>query len=237
MAKSDHRRAMDIESVQWVDMLMAGASQLNLNLSSDQTSQFQGHAQLLMQWNRKINLTAIADPVGIAVKHFLDSVAPLAHLSLSGEVLDLGTGGGFPGIPLKIMRPEVTMTLIDGTRKKINFVKQVIRQLDLDKIEALHQRAETMGALNQYACRYKSVISRAVSDLKDVVRLAMPLLANGGKIVIYKGPDEKIPEKLFLTPKGIKPGDEVVFQTRVISYKLPITGDQRRVVVLDMLTN
>lgn len=222
-----------IDSSQWTDMLVAGASQSHVALSSEQARQFNRYARLLLEWNRKINLTTITDPVQIAVKHFIDSVAPLDHLSKEGEWLDLGTGGGFPGIPLKIMRPWQPMTLIDGTRKKINFVKQVIRELELEKIEALHQRAEAMGEMAPYVHRYATIVSRAVADITQVALLAEPLLANNGKIVVYKGPGESVPKALELTPKHRT--DRAVAQFKVTSgtYKLPIFGDPRRVIILE----
>lgn len=215
---------------------MDGADQLNLVLSNHQAAQFIAHARLLLAWNQKINLTAITDPVEVAVKHFLDSVAPLAHLSIKGELLDMGTGGGFPGIPLKIMRPGHNMTLSDGTRKKINFVKQVIRDLGLNGIEAVHQRVEEMAALDAYAGRYATIVSRAVADLKTITLLARPLLAAKGKIMVYKGPREHVPERIVLAPKDIKARDRAVFKVTSIAYQLPLFKDRRKVAILEVDT-
>ena len=225
-----------IDTSQWTDMLMSGASQVGVELSWDQAAQFNQFARLLLAWNRKINLTAIVDPIQIAVKHFLDSVAPLSYLSTDGEILDLGTGGGFPGIPLKILRPDQKMTLIDGTRKKINFVKQVIRELDLGKIEAHHQRAEAIGEMAQYEGRYATIVSRAVADLTQVALLGSPLLKANGKIVVYKGPGESISKTIALDPKRNAPKAAKHFQVTTVSYTLPILGDHRRAVILEAAT-
>lgn len=231
MSRSNSNQTIMVESAQWMAMLMEGAAQLNITMSIDQATLLARHARLLLAWNRKINLTAITDPVQMAVKHFLDSVAPLAHIPIEGELLDMGTGGGFPGIPLKIMRPGQPMVLIDATRKKVNFVKQVIRELKLDYIEALHTRAEAMGMQEQHAGRYTVIVSRAVADLKVVAQLAEPLLAAGGMIVVFKGPRETLPDTLRLESSEGQ-GTDISFQVTSTAYHLPIIGDQRRVVLL-----
>ena len=134
-----------IGSDAWIDLLVQGADRLGHSLSPDQARQMALHVQLLLEWNQRTNLTAITDPVHVAVKHCLDAIAPLHLLPEEGALLDIGTGGGFPGIPLKIMRPDLDMTLIDSVRKKISFVNHVIRQLHLPRIEALHVRAQTLA--------------------------------------------------------------------------------------------
>jgi hypothetical protein len=115
---------MTPQSSEWKKMVLRGARQLGIVLTPGQLDCFAQHATLLLEWNRKINLTAIVDPAEMAVKHYLDAIAPIKHIPLQGHLLDIGTGGGFPGIPLKVMRPDQPMTLIDGVRKKISFVKQ-----------------------------------------------------------------------------------------------------------------
>jgi 16S rRNA (guanine527-N7)-methyltransferase len=222
---------LTMDSEQWVEQVTQAGARLNIALSREHVGRFFTHAQLLLAWNRKINLTAITDPMQIAVKHFLDSVAPLAHIPVDGELLDMGTGGGFPGIPLKIMRPFQPMTLMDGTRKKISFVKQVIRELGLNQIQAVHQRAEQMGLQETYAGRYAAIVCRAVADLQEVARLAYPMLAEGGTIVVYKGPGEVLPDVLWINA-GQGQGAAVGFQVTAVAYPLPVYGDPRRVVLL-----
>ena len=124
---------MQIGSERWRQVLIDGATGLKVHFSETQLEQFEQFARLLLVWNRKTNLTTITDPKEIAVKHLLDSIAALPHLTETDRLLDIGTGGGFPGLPLKIMRPGQPMTLIDGSRKKISFVRHAIQQLSLEK--------------------------------------------------------------------------------------------------------
>ncbi len=237
MIKSTQAHFIQIESAQWLDLVMEGAAQLHLDLSRRQAAQFAQHARMVLDWNRKVNLTAITDPVQMAVKHFLDALAPLARIPSQGWLLDIGTGGGFPGIPIKIMRPAQPVTLIDGTRKKINFVKQVIRELGLKNTEALHQRAEQMASLEEHAGRYTVIVSRALADINEVVMLAKPLLATGGTIVIYKGPGEKIPETLRFNSSRRRLPDDSAFRVASFAYELPFSGDRRNVVLLQAVTS
>jgi len=223
--------AMEIGSEKWMDFVLEGAAQLGLRVSPVQAAQFGRHGQLLMEWNRNINLTAITDPTQVAIKHYLDAIAPLSHIPSEGRLLDIGTGGGFPGIPLKIMRPAQAMTLIDSVRKKINFVKSVIRQLRLDQIEALHTRAEELWLQSVHAHNYEVIVSRALADLNVVVHMAMPLLADNGCIVAFQGPrgTGRYPDGRFSTM--IK--DRLYrFQLLTFTYKLPLLGDDRSVSIL-----
>ncbi len=204
---------------------------MGLTVSRLQAVQFARHGQLLMEWNRKINLTSITDPIQVAVKHYLDAIAPLNHIPAEGRLLDIGTGGGFPGIPLKIMRPRQTMTLIDSVRKKINFVKHVLRQLGLDRIDALHTRAEALAPDSVHAHKYEVIVSRALADLNAAAQMAVPLLSGEGCVVTYHGPRDasQYADSQFSTL--IK--DRLVrFHLSIVSYQLPYLGDQRSVSIL-----
>ncbi|MFZ1983872.1 MAG: RsmG family class I SAM-dependent methyltransferase, partial [Desulfatitalea sp.] len=132
---------MQVGSEQWRLLLVQGALEMGLPLASLHLDRMGLHAQALLEWNRTTNLTAITDPMEMAVKHFLDAIGPSIHIPCEGELLDIGTGAGFPGIPLKILRPGQPMMLIDGSRKKITFVKHIIRLLKLEKITATQMRA------------------------------------------------------------------------------------------------
>jgi 16S rRNA (guanine527-N7)-methyltransferase len=200
---------------------------MGLQLDPRQLDRMARHAQALLEWNRTTNLTAITDPQQVAVKHFLDAILPSTHIPREGQLLDIGTGGGFPGIPLKILRPGQPMTLIDGSRKKINFVKYVIRQLGLENIEALHVRAEQFGGHPENQERFAAIVCRAVSDLNAMARLALPLLAPGGKLFLYQGPSDA-PRRID-GEADLGPGITVEAS---VPYCLPILGDQRTLVVL-----
>jgi 16S rRNA (guanine527-N7)-methyltransferase len=218
---------MQIGDAQWVAMLIDGAAQMGMAVSGTQAALMARHAQVLLDWNRKLNLTAISDPVEVAIKHCLDAILPSPHIPLEGPLLDIGTGGGFPGIPLKIMRPEQSMTLIDGSRKKINFVKFVIRELQLPGIEAIQARAEDLAAGRAYQRHFQVIVARALADLDTIVKLSWPLLAPGGKILLYKGPDDAAQTGLTLDASDRRP---VSIET--VSYRLPVLGDGRTLVIV-----
>jgi 16S rRNA (guanine527-N7)-methyltransferase len=178
---------MKIGSQEWSHLIIAGAKSFGLQLEPDQTEQFAVHATEVIQWNQRMNLTSITRPLDIAIKHFLDSLAP-AHLIAPGAaLLDIGSGGGFPGIPLKVINPSSSVTLIDASRKKVNFIQHMIRTLNLDNTHALHSRAEELADDPAHMHRYDVVISRALSALDAFVALALPLLAEKGIIIALKG--------------------------------------------------
>ncbi len=221
---------MQIGSEEWIAAVIKGASQLGNTVTTDQARQMALHAQLLIEWNRRVNLTAITDPMGVAVKHCLDAVAPLHLLPAEGALLDIGTGGGFPGIPLKILRPDLAMTLVDSVRKKISFVNHVIRQLKLLQIEALHVRAQSLALQESRKGRYTVIVFRAFSDLKSALQLALPLLAPQGRVIAYQGPNDPSVDKLTESDIGQR------FQrVEQISYRLPYLGDERKLAVLQKI--
>ena len=181
------RLLMEIGAKEWSNLIIKGAADFDIDLDHSHTDQFAAYAAELIKWTKKINITSITDPVEIAAKHFLDSLAPARLIPQGAGLLDIGSGGGFPGIPLKILMPSLSVTLIDASRKKISFLKHVIRILKLENIEALHCRAEKLAVVPRFANSFDIIISRALSDLETFVRLALPLLARNGIIVALKG--------------------------------------------------
>jgi 16S rRNA (guanine527-N7)-methyltransferase len=225
---------MEIGSPGWLDIIMEGAAQMGLTVTADQARQFAVHGRCLLEWNRTINLTAITKPEDVAVKHFLDSIAPLSHLPSHGRLLDIGTGGGFPGLPLKVMRPELSMTLIDGIRKKVNFVKYAIRQMELEDILALQVRAEELGRDKACMGGFQTIVCRALTDPDSILSLAAPLLSPGGRIIAYQGPrpgasSPTRADSAQSTCGGLR------FRSTVHDYRLPFIGDSRSITVLQSL--
>lgn len=213
---------MQVGSDEWKALLIRAALQMGVALDAQQAGRMAVHASALVQWNRRINLTAITDPVHIAIKHFLDAVLPISQIPAQGRLLDMGTGGGFPGIPLKVMRPDQSMTLIDAARKKINFVKYVLRALNATDISAVQARAETMGNDPAYRGRFQAVVCRAFSDLATIARLAAPLLVSDGRICVYQGPGG--------SPECTRDAEGDPCSYRILAtyrYILPILGDRR----------
>ena len=178
---------MEIGTKEWSNFLINQAKTIEIDLDHTQNRLFSTHAIELIKWTQKINITTITNPIEVASNHFLDSLVPARFIPPGAAMLDIGSGGGFPGIPLKVLLPKLSVTLIDASRKKVSFLKHVIRTLKLDNIEALHIRAEDLAIHPSYINRFNVIISRALSSLEYFVRLALPLLADGGIVIAMKG--------------------------------------------------
>jgi 16S rRNA (guanine527-N7)-methyltransferase len=162
---------------------------LGIQLSANQTEALQVYERELLHWNDKYNLTAIRDVKGIRMKHFLDSLSCLFYLSerLPVKVIDIGTGAGFPGIPLKIVLPKMHITLVDSIGKKTNFCNHIVDLLGLEDIEILQARAEEVGHMSEHREKYDCAIARAVANLSTLVEYLLPLVQLGGIMLAQKG--------------------------------------------------
>jgi 16S rRNA (guanine527-N7)-methyltransferase len=160
---------------------------MGFEIPEKQADQMAVYAEQLAVWNKKINLTAITDPCQMAEKHFIDSMAVVQLIPPSAGLIDMGSGGGFPGIVIKIMRPDVKILLLDSVRKKISFLKQVIRLLELESIDAVQGRAEDLGRDKAFAGQFDGVISRAFADLAKFIDLACPFIKKNGMLYAMKG--------------------------------------------------
>ena len=208
------------------DLLIAGAKELGVPLTTAQLASLNLFAEELKKWNRKINLTAIADDEGIAVKHLVDSLSLLKVVHGSGRMLDIGSGGGFPCIPVKIALPDLDIVSVDAVVKKISFQKQAVRLLNLAHFNAMHVRAETLAT--QYAESFDWVVSRAFSDIPTFVAMALPLLKSDGRIVAMKGrnaAEEAADAEGALAGMGVR-------VEALEEFLLPGTGDARCLVVM-----
>ena len=226
---------MKIGSSQWAKIIIEGAASFGLDLGPEQVSQFSVHAGELIKWNMKFNLTRITDPREMALKHYLDSLAPAPWLPSSCTLLDMGSGGGFPGIPLKIVKPSITLTLIDGSRKKINFLKHCLRVLHLEKSEALHVRGEKLTVDKDTAGGYDVIISRALSSLAEFVQIALPLLAEKGIIIALKGKAEagKIDAlSKYLTKIQLQSENRRLYSLTQHAYMLPFDKAERSIIII-----
>lgn len=208
------------------ELLATGAGELGISLSREQLRLLDIFAEELKKWNRKINLTAITDDEGIAVKHLVDSLSLLKVIQGAGRLLDIGSGGGFPGIPVKIVRPEIEVVSVDAVVKKISFQKQAVRLLGLTQFTATHARAELLS--ETYPEYFDWVVSRAFSDLAPFVAMALPVLKPEGVIVAMKGPgaaDEIVEAGAKLTELGARVDS-------VLDFRLPVSGDARSLIIL-----
>lgn len=219
---------MIIGSSDWQRMIRDAASRLGVEIGPAATEMFAVHARELLRWNQKINLTAITDPAAVAVKHFVDAVAALRVLPPGGRLLDVGSGAGFPGIPLKIARPALVVTLVDAARRKVGFLNHLIRTLALDQTVARHVRVETLAADPQHAGGYDVVICRAFTDLAGFVAVGLPLLAPGGRLVALKGRTAEAEAAALAAAAPTLPQLDI----RIDTFALPPSGDRRAIVVL-----
>lgn len=161
-----------------------------LSLDENKYLQFMTYKDLLQEWNKKINLTAIIEDDDIIKKHFIDCIKIFRADFLKGaqNIIDVGTGAGFPGIPIKILKPQINVTLLDSLNKRLTFLNEVINKLDLSDINTLHGRAEDFGKDRNYREKYDAAVSRAVANLAVLAEFCLPFVKVGGYFVAMKGP-------------------------------------------------
>ncbi len=176
-----------------------------IDLGPKRLESFKSYLAILLEWNEKMNLTGITDPEAIWHKHFLDSLTVLEAIPANAKrVIDIGTGAGFPGIPLAIVRPDLDITLLEATGKKVKFLEAVIASLGLKNISTLHHRAEILSKEKAYAARYDVALGRAVALLPVLAAYALPFLKTGGILIAQKklGTDERITSEEEVTKLG-----------------------------------
>ena len=173
----------------YYNLIEASCRSVNLEFDEEKYSQFVEYKNLIQEWNEKINLTAITDDEGIMKKHFMDSIKVFNFDGLrdAQSVIDIGTGAGLPGIPMKIVRPGMKVVLLDSLMKRVNFLNEVIAKLGLEDIKAIHGRAEDYGKAEYREC-FDVAVSRSVANMTLLTELCMPFVKVGGYFVAMKGP-------------------------------------------------
>lgn len=213
--------------------LKEAAPVLGFNLEEPQVELFQKYYQWLLSGNEKCNLTAITEPKDVAIKHFLDSLTCLLALDFppGAKVLDVGTGAGFPGIPLKIFRPDLDVLLMDSLQKRVVFLQETITHLGLSSIWAIQDRAEDFGRRENGRENYDIVVSRAVARLSVLAEYCLPCVKVGGYFISQKGPD--INDELTESAKALEIlGGQL---SEVKRLQLPVMGDARSIVVIEKI--
>lgn len=177
-------------------ILKEGLDKLNIKYDDEIIDKFKIYKDLLVEWNEKINLTTITQEDEVYIKHFLDSISCLLSdkIEKNAKVIDVGTGAGFPGLPIKMIRQDIKLTLLDSLNKRINFLKEVCDNIGIDDVEFIHSRAEDGGKNPKYRQAFDVVVSRAVANLTVLLEYTTPFLKVGGYMVCLKGPslDEEL---------------------------------------------
>ena len=207
-----------------------GLFELGITLSEQQKTQFLQYYELLVEWNSFMNLTAITEFDQVITKHFLDSLSlvKICDVAQAGRILDVGTGAGFPGIPLKIIYPELEVVLLDSLNKRVKFLNEVIERLGLTGITAIHGRAEDIAKQKEYRGSFDLVVSRAVANLSSLSEYCLPFVKTGGLFVPYKSGSVDL--ELSEAEKAIKVlGGEY---RDTVRFTLPDTDIDRTLVVI-----
>jgi 16S rRNA (guanine527-N7)-methyltransferase len=207
------------------NLLKNGLDEIDVAYSESQLRAFMIYLSELKKWNSTYNITALKTDEEIIIKHFLDSLLYLKAMPDGNiKLADIGTGGGFPGIPIKIIRPQTELTLIEPSRKKAYFLKNIVRKTGLSEITVLQQRIEQLG--DKFNSCFDLIVSRATFSIKEFLDLACPFLNDTGRLVISKGPKAEDELRQFNKAPGITPVENI------LSVKLPFTDAQRHIILL-----
>ena len=213
--------------------LYKGAQKLGLNLTPDQLQKFEVFYKELVEWNKRVNLTSVTGYEEVQITHFLDSLTVISGLPSpqSGKqlsIIDVGTGAGFPGIPLRIVLPEIRLVLLEATAKKAEFLRHVIAKLELSNVEIVRGRAEEVAHDESYRERFDIVVSRALASLNVLVELTLPFCAIGGRLIAHKKGD--ISHEVYQSSEAVNTlGGKII---KALDITLEEFDDDRRLVII-----
>lgn len=212
------------------DILIKGLKEIGIDPSGDAVEKLFKYKDILLEWNERINLTAIVEEKEIYIKHFLDSATCVStgYLKAGMSAIDVGTGAGFPGIPVKLLMSEIDLTLLDSLNKRISYLKDACSRLDISNVELVHSRAEEAGARALYREKYDIALSRAVAPMNILMEYCLPFVKVNGYFLCQKGPNCE--DELKEAQRAIKTlGGEVA---EVKSFMLPFSDIKHYIIVV-----
>ena len=218
---------MNIE--EFKKIMISYAEKINIKFTEEQLEKFYQYMNMLLEWNEKINLTAITEPKEVIIKHFIDSLSIWGEIKDNSKIIDVGTGAGFPGIPLKIYNDTLNVTLLDSLNKRTVFLKEVIEKLNLKNIEVIHGRAEDYAKIDKYRENYDYAISRAVAPLNILLEYLSPYVKIGGNVIAMKGSNAE--EEIKNSNNALK-----VLKCKIIEsskINLPENAGERYIILIE----
>jgi len=225
-----------VGSISWRQVLIKGGAEVGVELTTAMVDQLTTHAKQLAKWNRRISLTAVTKPLDVALKHFIDSLSIIPYLDDNKAILDIGSGGGFPGLPLAVARPELEVTMVDAVAKKVSFLKTVIRELAIPNCRARHYRVAAVPNSNgddnpRRLGRFDAVVSRALADPEWCLRLAMSHLTPEGTVLMMQGRVEQgVASSLRALFRKFQPQHKITVEIHPVH--LPFLQATRHLVVI-----
>lgn len=217
-----------MEKEEFFQKLYEKAENIGIIINEEQLEKFYKYMNLLLEWNEKINLTAITEPNDIILKHFIDSITINKYIEENGYVIDIGSGAGFPGIPLKILNSNANFVLVDSLNKRIMFLNEVKTKIELENIDCIHARVEELAVKKEYREKFDIITSRAVARLNILLEYMLPFLNLGGKCICMKGPN--IEEEINDSKKALEIlGGKIEKVEKII---LPDSDIERNIVII-----
>ena len=217
-----------MEKNEWINKMENQLSELGLKFSMKQINKYLEYMNLLIEENKNMNLTAITQPEEVLTKHFIDSLTILKYCKEGESIIDVGTGAGFPGIPLNLSNKNLNIMLIDSLNKRVQFLEKVIKELKLDNIKAIHTRAEDMAKQKEYREQFDIATSRAVASLNVLLEYLLPFVKVGGKCICMKG--SNIKEEINSSKKALEIlGGKI---EKIEEITLPNTDMKRNIIIV-----
>ncbi len=216
------------------EILINGMKELGIEANQEAIEKLTDFKEIMLEWNEKVNLTAITDEKEVFIKHFLDSATCLStgYIKEGMRVIDVGTGAGFPGVPLKILMDSLKITLLDSLNKRVSYLKEVEKKLDIRETATVHARAEEAGSSAAHREVYDIVLSRAVASMSVLCEYCLPFAKVGGFFLCQKGPDIK--EEVEEAGKSIRTLGGVVREIK--EYKLPFSDIKHNIIIIEKIS-